>query len=89
MKTIEEIRAITQNIIEEREKELIEVCLRFIEDIIEPSILAEAKKGYGRAFIRTNSLVSSQIDYIIGVYVEKGYKVKYSAYVDDIEICWK
>lgn len=89
MKTIEEIRAIIQNTIEEREKEFVDVCTKFIEDVIEPKILAEAKKGYERAFVRTNRLNPSQIDYVINIYEEKGYKVKYSAYVDDIEICWK
>lgn len=89
MKTIEEIREITKNTIEEREKKSIEACTNFIENIIEPNILAEAKRGYVRTFVRTNSLISSEIDYIISVYEKKGYKVKYSAFVDDIEICWE
>lgn len=89
MRTIEEIRAITQTTIEEREKESIKACTKIIEDVIEPNILARAKKGFIRAHIDSRSLNSSQIDYIMGIYEKKGYKVDYLGANDKIEICWR
>ena len=88
MRTIEEIRAITQTTIEEREKESTKACTKIIEDVIEPNILTRAKKGFIRAHIDSRSLNSSQIDYIMGVYEEKGYKVEYRVVDDKIEIRW-
>lgn len=88
MKTIAEIRAITRIATEERERKSIEACAKFVENIIEPSILAKAKNGYAFTTIDTNSLNLSQIYRIIDIYEEKGYKAKYLGVDDKIEICW-
>jgi hypothetical protein len=88
MRTIEEIRAITQNTIKERERKSIEACTKFIEDTIEPNILAKAKNGFTYVYIYENSLSLLQINYIINIYEEKGYKVKYVNSIDTFEIYW-
>ena len=88
MKTIVEIRAITRIAAEERERKSIEACVKFIENVVEPNILAKAKNGYAYTNIDTNSLNLSQIYRIIDIYEEKGYKAKYLGLDDKIEICW-
>jgi hypothetical protein len=88
MKTIAEIRAITQIAIEEKERKSIEACIKFIENVIEPNILLRAKNGYKFTFIDTKSLNLSQVYHIIDIYEEKGYKTKYLGVDDEIEICW-
>lgn len=89
MKTIAEIRAITENTLKERENEYIEACTKFIENTVEPNILAHAKNGYVYTFIAAGSLSLSQIDYIMGVYAKEGYKVRYAELSDDIVISWR
>ena len=89
MKTIEEIREITKNAIEEREAKSAEACAKFIEDVIEPNILLRAKNGFRYTSIASNSLTLSQVHRIIDIYEEKGYKVEYCPTTDNIEICWK
>ena len=89
MKTIAEIREITQSAIEEREKKCIEACTTFIEDVIEPNILIRAKNGYVCTFIDSSSLVLSQVSHIIDIYEAKGYKVKYNSMDEEIEIRWE
>lgn len=88
MRTIEEIREITENAIEEKTEKLIEACKNFIEDIIEPNILERAKNGYTSTLIDSTSLSSLQINYIINIYEENGYKVRYTELSQNIEIRW-
>ena len=88
MKTIAEIREITQNAIEERKAKSIEACAKIIEDVIEPKILLRAKNGFRCTAIDSNTMTLSQINRIIGIYKEKGYEVKYCAITDNIEIYW-
>ena len=88
MKTIEEIKEITRNAIEEREAKSIEACAKIIEDVIEPNILLRAKNGFRCTAIDSNTMTLSQINRIIGIYEEKGYEVKYCTTTDNIEIRW-